>query len=115
MKKTTILSIILCGALLHATTAQAETTNDPPPNGTILLGVLVLSAAVIGVIIIIKVNSTLPSQTSPVTLVLEKSYYDANWVPQATNTVILNGRTPIEVFRADMTDEVACYRARVLK
>ena len=112
----TILSILLCVVLVHATTAQAQ-TNDPPPvqPNNVLLAGLVLTALVVGIVIIIKVNSTLPSQTSPVTLVLEKSYYDANWVPQATNTVILNGRTPIEVFRADMTDEVACYRARVLK
>jgi len=112
--KTTFLSIILCAALLSATTVQAETTNNPP-NQTAFLAAFVITIGVIGVIILIKVHSTIPDQHVPVTLVLEKSYYDGNWIPQATNTVTLNGRTPIEVFRADMTDEVACYRARVLK
>ncbi|MEI8281881.1 MAG: hypothetical protein WCG75_05715 [Armatimonadota bacterium] len=112
----TFLSIILFVALVHATTAQAQ-TNDPPPvqPKNVLLAWLVLTALTVGIVIIIKVNSTLPSQTSPVTLVLEKSYYDGNWVAVSTNTVTLNGRTPIEVFRADMTDQVACYRARVVR
>jgi hypothetical protein len=112
--KTTFLSILLCGALLSATTVRAETTNNPP-NQTALLAAFVITMGIIGVIIIIKVNSTVPDQHQPVTLVLEKSYYDGNWVPQATNTVVLNGMTPIEVFQQDMTDEVACYRARVLR
>lgn len=111
----TIITILLAAALLQATMVRAETTNDPPTNGSVLLGALVISAAVIGLIIIIKVNATVPSRTSPVTLVLERSYYDGNWVPLATNTVILNGLQPVEVFRQYMTDEVACYRARVAR
>jgi hypothetical protein len=112
----TILSILLCVALVHATTAQAQ-TNDPPPvqPNNVLLAGLVITAAVLGVLLVIKVSSTLPSQHSPVTLVLEASCLDGIWTPVATNTVILNGQRPVDVFREQMTDDLVFYRARVLK
>jgi hypothetical protein len=112
----TILSILLCAALVHATTAQAQ-TNDPPPMQPqgVALAVLIITAAVVGIVIIIKVNSTVPSQHSPVTLVLEKSYDNGTWTPVATNTVILNGQQPVDVFRQQMTDDLAFYRAHVLR
>jgi hypothetical protein len=111
----TIFSILLCAALVHATTAQAQTNDPPPQPNNVLLAGLVITALVVGIVIIIKVNSTLPSQHSPVTLVLEASCLDGIWTPVATNTVILNGQRPIEVFRNQMTDDLVFYRAHVLK
>ena len=110
----TILSIFLCAALVNAT-AQAQTNPPPVQPKSAALAMLVIAAAIVGLVIIIKVNSTVPSQHSPVTLVLEKSYDHGTWTPVATNTVVLNGQTPVEVFRDKMTDELAFYRARVLK
>jgi hypothetical protein len=112
MKK--ITSMLLVASLLALTfPAQA----DPPPKTDqamgVLLGALVLGVAAVGVYVIIKVSSNVPSDTKPVTFVLEKSMDNATWAPIATNTVILAGRRPIECFRDRITDSSAFYRARL--
>lgn len=83
----------------------------PTENVGIAGGILILVVVTAAVYAVWKVKSTLPSDTRPVTLVLEKSYDHGTWTPVTTNTVTLNGTNAIEFFRAEMTDQMAFYRA----
>jgi len=107
-------TLILCIALVQPGFAQSK-TNDPPiqPQGTFLVA-FVLGCVMVGAYLIWKIRGTLPSQTSPVTLVLEKSVDGkATWTCVFTNTVRLQGTNAIEFFRDRMTDDMAFYRVRV--
>lgn len=108
----TLVTFLLC--LMLATPARTEPDPEPVAAAPVMLGLLVLGIGVAAAIVVIKVCSTVPSDTVPVTFVLEKSTDHANWIPVVTNTVTLNGQSPIEVFRGQMKEDVAFYRARKL-
>lgn len=77
-----------------------------------MLGALIVSMAVIGIYCVVTINSTLPSDKSPVTLSLQKSSDHSNWETVCTKTVTLNGTDAIEFFREEMVDNVAFYRVK---
>jgi hypothetical protein len=116
--KTTI-ALILC-ACLATSGVRAEVRKEKQPpvkkedrQPQFFWGVLlVLSITAAGAYVVIKVSSKFPSPQTPVRVVLEKSYDNATWTPVVTNTVILNGQQPVELFRDHMTDFTAMYRAR---
>lgn len=114
MKTIAIITTIMFLAL---TTPAKDEPKEPQGAAVapILLGMLVITVAVTSVVVIVKLNSTVPSDTGPVTVVLEKSEDHAHWTPVATNTVVLAGMTPIEAFREDMRAGAAFYRARVAR
>jgi hypothetical protein len=101
----TLIAIAL--ACMLAVEVPAQT--DPKPTGAVL-AVLVVSAAIVGIYIIVKVNATCPDRTGTVTLVLERSPDCKNWVPVATNTVTLNGVKPIDCFCEPANDPLSFYR-----
>jgi hypothetical protein len=112
----TLCSLMLCGAILHATTLQAQ-TNEPPiqPQGTFII-LFVLTCVAAGGYIIFRVSKTVPNQDAQITLILDKSSDGrATWTPIFTNTVVLHGHDPLEFFRDQMTDDLAFYRARLQK
>lgn len=102
---------------LLALTAPAKDKPEPPQPITapVLLGCLVLTVTAVSVYVVVKCNSTIPSDTGPVTVVLEKSEDHSHWTPVATNTVVLAGMTPVEAFSEQMRGGAAFYRGRVLK
>ncbi|MGC1453450.1 MAG: hypothetical protein WA830_25735 [Candidatus Sulfotelmatobacter sp.] len=109
------IALLLCGLLLTEPILAQTNTPPPQPHSLLLVG-FVLFCVAVGVWMIFKVSGTVPSQHTPVTLVLEKSTDGrATWAPVWTNTVTLNGTNAIEFFRDKMDDDSAFYRARVLK
>lgn len=82
-------------------------------EGSLALAALVLTVAAVAAYVVIKVHSNHKQFKGPVTLVLEKSGDNVNWVAVATNRVVLNGEDPMEVFREVRKDGHSFYRARV--
>ena len=76
---------------------------------------LVLTVGAAGIYVVVKIHSTHSTDSGPVTVVLEKSEDHANWTPVATNTVVLAGMQPIEVFSEDMRHGAVLFRARILR
>ena len=109
------IALLLCGLLLTEPILAQINAPPPQPHSLLLVG-FVLFCVAVGVWMIFEVSGTVPSQHTPVTLVLEKSTDGrATWAPVWTNTVTLNGTNAIEFFRDKMDDDSAFYRARVLK
>lgn len=108
----TITIAIIASLLCLAAPAQPK---PEPITAPVMLGMLVITVAVVSTVVIVKCNSTKPSDTVPVTVVLEKSEDHNHWTPIATNTVILAGITPVEAFSEQMRSGAAFYRGRVLR
>ena len=110
------IALLLCGLLLtEPILAQTNAPAPPQPHSLLLVG-FVLFCVAVGVWMIFKVSGTVPSQHTPVTLVLEKSTDGrATWAPVWTNTVTLNGTNAIEFFRDKMDDDSAFYQRGWLK
>lgn len=125
----TIISVVLITALACAPLNLDATPPPPqnPPGDTTegerrpkvntsdswALAAIVLTAAAVGAYIVLKVHSKYKISRGPVTLVLESSADNANWLPVATNTVVLNGQEPMEAFRDVRRDFCKFYRVRV--
>lgn len=118
----TILAFILAGLLaaeplhLSAQSFQGrQAAAEMQTKSVVIVFALTLSVLVVGTYAIFKVSQNIPNQHTPVTLVLESTADFGTWTPIATNTVVLNGQTPLEAFREKMTDPCRFYRARVVK
>ena len=109
-----IISLILVGGFLHLAAVQAGAqSNDPPAQPKVLWAIVACLAVVaVGVTVTIYVYNKYDT-TGPVTVILEKSYNNGDWTPILTNSVVLNGRRPIELFQDRMDDGLALYRARI--
>jgi hypothetical protein len=112
--KTTTMILALALLLPANITAGPDPETDPKPAAIAapMLGTLIIGMAIIGVYCVITINSTLPSDKSPVALSLQKSNDHSNWETVCTKTVTLNGTDPIEFFRDEMVDNVAFYRVK---
>lgn len=110
MKKT--ITLLLC-LLIIALPLKAGDAPQHTKDTTFLLAALVVTAAVVATVVVIKVYSTLPSDTRPVTLVLEENT-GIGWHAIATNTVTLNGTNALAFFSKQMSDPMAMYRAKKL-
>jgi hypothetical protein len=121
----TLITFLLCFCLVNATVFSqtnnnsAVATNSASPKFVltvteIVLAIAILAVAGTAIYVVVKASSNIPQDNSQVTLVLEKSYDNRTWTPVATNTVVLHGQTPIDVFQEQMTDSMAFYRARQL-
>lgn len=80
-----------------------------------LLCLLLLSACAAGGYVIWKVKSSTCNgfECRNKRLILERSYYDGNWVAIATNDVSGICTNWQEVFRTRMMDDTACYRVHI--
>ena len=110
-KLSIVLGCLLCCPAL-AQTNQPQSRIEPQITAPCMILVVIAVTAAVGYAVL-KVASLCPDQTSPVTLVLEKSNDHSTWTPVYTNTVVLNGTNRLDFFTFQMTDPCAFYRARV--
>lgn len=106
----------LCITLLLASILSAQpalTSTNSPPSKIALLPIIVLTAAAVGTLLIVKAYKANGGGGTIPRLCLEKSTDRATWetVTCMTN-VTLNGTNPIVIFEGQMTDSAALYRAR---
>ena len=107
------ITLILCTSLVLPGFAQSADNPPVQPKG-LAVWAFVLGCVAVGSYLIWRIRGTLPSQTGPVTLVLEQSLDGrATWTPVYTNTVVLHGTNAIEFFREQMVSDQAFYRVRV--
>lgn len=115
----TLIALILAVAL-PAASLQAQQPRPTPKPDTIVEVGLFLVVASVGIYVIVKVSSKLPTAYPPGTLSLDRSYDQKQWTPIYTNTSyisITSDKLPggVEVFREIMdTQTNAFYRARKL-
>lgn len=115
------IALVLCACLLAAT-ARSETTNAAPskPGGqdvSCVEGFFIMACAAIAGWVILKVYGKCPRQNDFVDVYIDKSNDGrATWTCVATNLHIqLMGQDPIEVYREQLKDTLALYKARVRK
>jgi hypothetical protein len=109
----TIITLLLIITLAIPVHAQPK---DPQPIAApIILGCLVLVVGATATYVIIKCHSTNDNDKGPVRVVLERSPDHATWTPIATNTVVLNGQSPIDAFQDSIRNDGAFYRAKAVK
>ena len=114
-----VVATLMCVSLL-AQPVLADSGNHPKKDSPeaviapVVLGLLLLTVAAVGVYCVISVSQKIPANNGTVTVILEKSKDHSTWIPISTNTVTLNGQTPIELLRDQMTDSCAFYRARTI-
>jgi hypothetical protein len=110
----TLITVLLC--VLLSQVAPIRLNAEPPPKDTVVLVAFIVAICAVGVYAVVHIYGKYEEQTGPVTCVLLKSYSHGagTWSPVATNTVILNGRNPIEVFRDRMTDPTAFYKVQIV-
>lgn len=110
-----IATALLCCAFLCPNLAIAKDNKvklkQEAEQESILVVVLVLTCIAAGGCAILYVHAKMDKYNAEVTLVLEKSRDQKNWWIVKTNTVHLDGRKDIEVFREEIeSDEMAFYR-----
>ncbi len=107
---TILLVLVLAWTPLHA----GESTNTPPTEKSLALAAFLISAALVAGAIVIYVQKRDHQPTGPVDVVLEGSADNVHWNPILTNTVVLNGRLPIEIYREHpIRRDGRFYRAKV--
>jgi len=110
----TLITVLLC--VLLSQVAPIRLNAEPPPKDSILLGAILVAVCAVGAYAVVHIYGKYEEQTGPVTCVLLKSYSHGagTWIPVATNTVVLNGRNLIEIFRERMTDPTAFYKVQIV-
>lgn len=104
MKRT--ITALLVAAFLAAITPDNSRAGAGPA-----LFMLVCAATAGALIIWVYVKS---GEVKQRVIVLEKSHYDGNWVPVATNVMVIPPRLSLAfpAFSDRMEDQTACYRVR---
>ena len=116
-KKKAILSVLLSAALATSAFAGQSSTNSPPVKDSVWLAAFVVTVAIVGLVVVIKVSRKIPGPGATVTLELQKSADHSNWQTVATRTVTLtNGELSASTYFSDqMNDQMAFYRARIAR
>ena len=103
------ITVLLCASLLCLSGGWPEEQARGQAAGAALI---VVCAAAAGLLIfwVYKTYDTPKIRC----LVLEKSHYDGNWIPVATNIMLVppNLARAFPAFSDKMTDETACYRVK---
>ena len=112
-----IIAVLLCACLLAAQAQTNEVNQPQKPNVTLCEAGFVLLVVGLAGILIIKIYGHCPTQKDKVMVYIDKSNDGrATWTCIATNgPIVLNGTDPLEVYRDELTDTLAFYRARVKK
>ena len=110
-----IISIALCACFLAISVQGQETKPIPKDDVTLCEVAFVLAIMAMAGVVVIKIYGQCPSQHDKVTVYIDESKDGrATWTCIATNgPITLNGRDPLEIFRAQLTNDLNFYRARV--
>lgn len=103
------ICILLCALLLQVSGELPDHEAQAQTSGA----VLVMFCAIVGTVFCIwvyKVHTTPKMRW----LVLEKAHYDGNWMPVATNHMLVppNLSKAFPAFAVNMTDDTANYRIK---
>ncbi len=112
--KTIILSTLVACLLLAWTPVirGAESTNLPPAEQHLVAGIILVGIALIAGAVVVHLSTKNKQPMGPVDVVLQGSADNVTWENIVTNTVVLNGRDPLEIYREYPRRDGKFYRAK---